>query len=184
MANVSFQKSVNRNIAPGQPGDKAGHGMEVVRAYLAVTNVIPGTFVIATDTLNATPTPTSYNVPKKAGSSTGAATGVVAGLVTRDSTGVINDLTNAYQDYINAGLNIQVASQGEYMIHLDEIAAGTTKIGQQITIADKTTGVPSLVANGTAGAEHWWLVEVLDAASGLGIISSWRGVFSRKSRRT
>lgn len=174
MANASFQKTVNRNIAPGQPGDKAGHGMEVVRAYLATTDLVPGTFAIATDTLNSSPTPTSYNVPKKAGYSTGAATGVVAGLVTRDTTGVISDLNNAYQNFINAGLNVQIASQGEYIVHLDEIAAGTAIIGQQITIADKTTGVPTLVANGTAGAEHWWLVEVLDAASGIGVISSWR----------
>lgn len=174
MANAPFQKTVGRYIASGQPGNKAGHGPEVVRAYLAVTDVVPGTFVIARDTLSAVPTPTSYNEPKKAGYSTGAATGVIAGLVTRDTTGVINDLTNAYQNVITAGQNIQVASQGEYMVHLNEITGGSAAIGMAIAVTDHKTGVPSLIADGDPGAIGWWLVEVLDAASGLGIISSWR----------
>lgn len=173
MANASFQKTVNRVIAPGQPGDKAGKALENVRAYLAATDVIPGTFVINTDTLNATPTPTSYNSPKKAGYSTAANTGVIAGLVTRDDVGTIANLTDAFQLEINAGRNIQVASQGEYLVTLAEIAAGTAKIGMQVTVADNTTGVPTLVADGS-GNVNWWLVEVQDAATGLGVISSWR----------
>lgn len=173
MANASFQKTVNRTIAPGQPGDKAGKCLENVRAYFAATDVVPGTFVINSDTLAATAPATSFNTPKRAGYSTGAATGVIAGLVTRDDVGVIADLTNAYQTFINAGRNIQVASQGEYMVTLAEISGGTAALGMQVMVADLTDGVPTLVADGS-GNVNWWLVEILDAASGLGVISSWR----------
>ena len=54
-----------------------------------------------------------------------------------------------------------------------EITGGSATIGQQVAVADKTTGVPTLVADGD-GDVDWWLVEILDAASGLGVISSWR----------
>ncbi len=47
---ASFQKTVNYQIAPGQPGDRAGHGPECVRAYMATTETVPGTFVINVDT--------------------------------------------------------------------------------------------------------------------------------------
>lgn len=174
MPNVSFQKTINPTIAPGQPGNKANKALENVVAYLAMTDVIPGTFVINMDTLETNPSATTPNSPKKAGYSTGAATGIVAGLVTRDSVGVIPNLYDAYQNIINAGLNIQVASKGEYMVHLTEISGGTAKLGMQVTVPDHTTGVPVLAADGTEGALDWWLCEILDAASGLGVISSWR----------
>ncbi len=81
---------------------------------------------------------------------------------------------NSYQNNLSVGQNIQVASQGEFKVTLAEISGGTAKIGMQVTVADRTTGVPTLVEDGTAGALNWWFVEVLDAASGLGVISSWR----------
>lgn len=163
---MSFQKTVNRTMAPGLPGSNYGTAPSVETAYMAAVDLIPGTFVC-----NLAGGASSAQNPKQAGYKTG---GIPVGLVTRDTTGYIPSVLTEYSNIINAGLNVQVASKGEFMIHLDEVAAGTANIGMQIAVADPTTGVPSAVADGTAGALDWWIVDILDAASGLCAISSWR----------
>lgn len=163
---VSFQRDINRNIAPGLPGSHYGTATSVITAYLAAEDLIPGTFVCNLDVGEVT----AQN-PRQAGYD---ASGNPVGLVTRDTTGYITDLLAGYSNIVNAGLNVQVASKGEFMIQLEEVAAGTATVGMQIAVADPSTGVPSAVADGTAGALDWWIVAILDAESGLCAISSWR----------
>lgn len=173
---ASFQKTVNRKLAPGQPGNHASQAPRVVSAYLAMTDVVPGTFVVNRDTMTGTPLATTANSPKKAGYSTTATGGIIAGLVTRDATGFIPDVRDSWLNIVNAGLNVQVASKGEYMITLAEVTAGTAMLGDQIAVLDRRTGVPTIALSATADTDRldWWLCEILDAATGLCVISSWR----------
>jgi hypothetical protein len=184
---MGFQTVINATLAPGLPGSHHGAGLAEISAYIAANDLVPGTFAVnkAGGTVNQLD-------PKQAGYHTAATGGVIAGLVTRDSTGMIMTVREEASEIINKGLEVQIAAKGEFIVYLVEAESGTAKIGDRIAVLDQRTGVPTVSAgpvdtaivdkNSVSAtvttpdpfAVDWWITDILDASSGMCAISTWR----------
>lgn len=171
-----FQRAVRMYQPEGWVGGFYSNAPFTISTYMAAVDMAVGTF--------------AYNVnqgqafaaridPRRVGYQASGGKQPTCGLVIRPGNiGVLWPFgpngTEA-SNVVQAGLNVLVASKGEFLMYVPEVAAGTATVGMQLTCTDVETGEVGAVADGTAGAEQWWIVEIFDGAvPGLCGISSWR----------
>lgn len=162
MNRASFQTEVNRGMPFGQPGDLYSSAPIVVAAYLASEDMTPGKAAFNVDG------GTTESTTPKAVASTGTTATQFCGIVTRMTTGTINDIRNGYENIVNAGREVQVLSQGEVLVVLNSLP----NVGDSVHVLPD--GTLDCIA-GTGSLEtKFAVVEVVDAASNFVAISSWR----------
>jgi hypothetical protein len=162
MPNASFQKTVNQGIPFGQPGDLYSSAPMVVTAYMAASDLVPGkgAFDVDGGTANRT-------IPKAVVGTPDTQKALFCGIVTRMTTGLINDYMSGYTDVINAGREVQVLSQGEILVSLES----TPNVGDKVYV--RPGGFLDVYEDDAADT-GFTVVEVIDPGTNLVAISSWR----------
>lgn len=175
---ADFQSEVRMFQPEGWVGGFYSNAPFTVSTYMADVDLTVGTFVF---NKNQGQPFASRLDPRKVGYQTTGGTQPSCGLVIRPGNiGVLWPFgpgapANGATNIIPATLNALVASKGEFMLYVPEVADGTATVGMQLTCTDVETGEVGAVADGTAGAEPWWIVEIFDGAvPGLCGVSSWR----------
>lgn len=173
-----FQSAVRMFQPEGWVGGFYSNAPFTCTSYVADTNITVGTFVFNKNQGQAFAARVD---PRRVGYQAAGGTSPACGLAIRPGNiGVLwpfgpNAPANGASNIINAGLNVVVASQGEFLLTIPEVAAGTATTGMQLICTDVETGAIGAVTDGTEGAEPWWIVEIFDGAvPGLCGVSSWR----------
>ncbi len=174
---ADFQDTIRMQQAEGWVGGLYSNMLSApVTSYVADVPITIGTFVF---NKNQNANYAARLDPRRVGYQASGGTQPSCGIAVRiGNIGVVNPIGVGGTDTTNivpAGFNVEVASVGEYLLYVPEVAAGTATVGMQLICTDVTTGAVGAVADGTEGAEGWWIVEIFDGATpGLCGVSSYR----------
>lgn len=173
---ADFQSEVRMYQAEGWVGGFYSNVPWTVTTYIANVPLTVGTFAF---NVNQGAAFAAANRPHRAGYQASGGTQPPCGIVIRPGNfGVLFPIgPNAAEstNIIPAGFNAGIASAGEFLLYVPEVAAGTATVGMQLTCTDVETGAVGAVADGTEGAQNWWIVEIFDGAQpGLCGVSSYR----------
>lgn len=166
---MGFQKTISMYQAAGFPGGWGGGNAWAAYAFVADSDITPGTFV--------TPAPGS-NPERVTPGTPEAADGDFLGIALRSRVGVMTDPAQEYANRINANMPVEVQTQGDALIRIANADDPDLAPGMAV-FASLADGAPSVAATGStvAGSREtgWVFVRLFDPAYGLALVSTWRG---------
>lgn len=169
---ADFQGSIRMYQPEGWVGGFYSNEPWTITTYLADANVTVGTFVFNIDQGQGF---AARHAPRRVGYQASGGQLPTCGLVVRPGNYGVVGWPPGPVNYVPETFNCLVASKGEFLLYVPEVEAGTATVGMQLTCTDVETGAVGAVADGTADAEPWWIVEIFDnTAPGLCGVSSWR----------